>query len=225
MVVLVACIPDVVKRPGVLRGTSILVVFMFLGSFVVHPICRSLLQHSPSWLAFGLKMSVWSLIVGTVGAVGAELVSLNFDKFDWPDLTADSILSSVVLFLWCSLYFSIKQWQQSAHERERLLRAESEAREARLSALRYQLNPHFLFNALNAASTLVLAQIGELLRTTLDHDALLETPLSQELVSIERYLAVEETRLGKRLRVERFISPDTLDAVVPMMLLQPSNSL
>ena len=232
MVVLVACIPDVVKRPGVLRGTSILVVFMFLGSFVVHPICRSLLQHSPSWLAFGLKMSVWSLIVGTVGAVGAELVSLNFDKFDWPDLTADSILSSVVLFLWCTLYFSIKQWQRSAQERERLLRAESEAREARLSALRYQLNPHFLFNALNAASTLVLegdapaatrmlAQIGELLRTTLDHDALLETPLSQELVFIERYLAVEETRLGKRLRVERFISPDTLDAVVPMMLLQP----
>jgi two-component system LytT family sensor kinase len=63
--------------------------------------------------------------------------------------------------------------------------------------LRYQLNPHFLFNALNAASTLVLegdapaatrmlAQIGELLRTTLDHDALLETPLSQELVFIEQ---------------------------------------
>jgi len=88
VVVLVACIPDVVKRPGVLRGTSILVVFMFLGSFVVHPICRSLLQHSPSWLAFGLKMSVWSLIVGTVGAVGAELVSLNFDKFDWPDVVS-----------------------------------------------------------------------------------------------------------------------------------------
>ena len=83
VVVLVACIPDVVKRPGVLRDTSILVVFMFLGSFVVHPICRSLLRHSPSWLAFGLKMSVWSLIVGTVGAVGSELVSLNFDKFDW----------------------------------------------------------------------------------------------------------------------------------------------
>jgi len=232
VVVLVACIPDVVKRVGVLRDTSILVVFMFLGSFVVHPICRSLLRHSPSWLAFGLKMSAWSLIVGTVGAGAAKLVSLKFDTFDWPDLAADSIQSSVVLFLWCSIYFSIKQWQRSAQERERLLRAESEAREARLSALRYQLNPHFLFNALNAASTLVLegdapaatrmlAQIGELLRTTLDQDALLETPLSQELAFIERYLAIEETRLGKRLRVERFISPDTLDAVVPMMLLQP----
>ena len=232
VVVLVACIPDVVKRPGVLRDTSILVVFMFLGSFVVHPICRSLLRHSPSWLAFGLRMSVWSLIVGTLGAVAAEIVSLNFDKFEWPDWAGDSIQSAVVLFLWCSLYFSIKQWQRSAHERERMLRAESEAREARLSALRYQLNPHFLFTALNAASTLVLegdapaatrmlAQIGELLRTTLDQDGLLETPLSQELAFIERYLAIEETRLGDRLRVERFISPDTLDAVVPVMLLQP----
>ncbi|HEY6328328.1 MAG TPA: histidine kinase, partial [Blastocatellia bacterium] len=66
--------------------------------------------------------------------------------------------------------------------RERLLRAEAEARDARLSALRYQLNPHFLFNSLNAVSTLVLegnapaatgmvAQIGELLRTTLDSEA------------------------------------------------------
>jgi len=89
----VACIPDVVKRPGVLGDTGILVVFMFPGSFVVHPICRSLLRHSPSRLAFGLKMSAWSLIVGTVGAGAAELVSLNFDKFDWPDLAADASLS------------------------------------------------------------------------------------------------------------------------------------
>ena len=232
VVVLVACISDIVKRPGALREVSILVVFMFLGSFVVHPICRSLLLRSPSWLAFGLRMSVWSLIVGTVAAVTAGLVSLNFKKLDWPDMAGDSVQSSVVLFLWCSLYFSIKQWQRSAQERERWLRAESEAREARLSALRYQLNPHFLFNSLNAASTLVLdgdaqgatrmlAQIGDLLRTTLDHEALEETPLSQELAFIEQYLAIEQTRLGKRLRVEMLASPGTLDAIVPGMLLQP----
>jgi len=232
VVVLVACISDIVKRPGALREVSILVVFMFLGSFVVHPICRSLLLRSPSWLAFGLRMSVWSLMVGTVAAVMAGLVSLNFKKLDWPDMAGDAVQSSVVLFLWCSLYFSIKQWQRSAQERERLLRAESEAREARLSALRYQLNPHFLFNSLNAASTLVLdgdaqgatrmlAQIGDLLRTTLDQDALEETPLSQELAFIEQYLAIEQTRLGKRLRVEMLASPDTLDAIVPGMLLQP----
>jgi sensor histidine kinase YesM len=167
-----------------------------------------------------------------VGTLATELVLLSFGKYDWPDVAANSVQFSVVLFLWCTLYFSIKQWQRSAQERERLLRAESEAREARLSALRYQLNPHFLFNSLNAASTLVLegdapaatrmlSQIGELLRTTLDDDASLETRLSQELAFIEQYLAIEQTRLGKRLQVERSISPDTLDAIVPGMLLQP----
>jgi Histidine kinase len=56
------------------------------------------------------------------------------------------------------LYFSIKLWQQSTRERERVLRTEAEMRDARLSALRYQLNPHFLFNSLNAVSTLVFQE-------------------------------------------------------------------
>ena len=125
-----------------------------------------------------------------------------------------------------------EQLRQSAMERERLLRAEAEAREARLSALRYQLNPHFLFNSLNAVSTLVLegnapaatlmlAQIGELLRTTLDSEALPEVPLSLEIASAQRYLAIEQTRLGDRLRVDLSISAETFDALVPNMLLQP----
>jgi two-component system, LytTR family, sensor kinase len=232
VVVLAASIPELFRKPGMLRDNSICVVFMFLGSFVLHPICRSLLRRSPSWLSFGLIMSVWSAIVGIATAVAATLVVLRFRAFDWGDLASNSVQFSVVLFLWCTLYLSIKQWQSSALERDRLLRAESEAREARLSALRYQLNPHFLFNSLNAASTLMLegdapaathmlAQIGDLLRTTLDHDALPETPLVQELGFVDQYLAIEQTRLGGRLRVERTIADDTLDAIVPGMLLQP----
>jgi two-component system sensor histidine kinase AlgZ len=153
-------------------------------------------------------------------------------KIYWNDLPGNSVQFSVVLFLWCSLYFSIKQWQQSAQEREQLLRAEAEAREARLNALRYQLNPHFLFNSLNAVSTLVLdgnapaatrmlAQIGELLRTTLDNEVMPEVTLSQEMAFTERYLAIEQTRLGERLQVDLTIPSDTLEALVPSMLLQP----
>jgi two-component system LytT family sensor kinase len=170
--------------------------------------------------------------VGAAGAFTAELSVLGFRKMDWADLAGNSVQFAVVLFLWCSLYFSIKHWQQSAQERERLLRAEGEAREARLSALRYQLNPHFLFNSLNAVSTLVLdgdvpaatrmlAQIGELLRTSLDHEIVPEVPLSQEIAFTEQYLAIEQIRLGERLRVDLAISPATLDALVPSMLLQP----
>jgi two-component system, LytTR family, sensor kinase len=232
VLVLVACIPDLFRKPGIFRENTIVVAFIFLGSFVLHPICRALLRRSPTWLSYGLKTSVWSAIVGTVSAAAGTLVALNFREFDWSDLAGNSVQFAVVLYLWCILYFSIKQWQQMLQERERLLRAESEAREAKLSALRYQLNPHFLFNSLNAASTLVLegdaaaatrmlSQIGDLLRTTLDHDALPQTPLVQELAFIDQYLAIEQTRLGSRLHVERRISEDTLDAAVPGMLLQP----
>jgi len=131
-----------------------------------------------------------------------------------------------MLLMWCSLYFSIKQWQQSSMEKERLLRAESELREARLLALRYQLNPHFLFNSLNAVSTLVLdgnapaatrmlAQIGDLLRTSLDSEVTAEVTLSQELAFTEGYLAIEQTRLGERLRIDMAVPFETRDALVP----------
>jgi two-component system sensor histidine kinase AlgZ len=110
--------------------------------------------------------------------------------------------------------------------------AEREARDARLSALRYQLNPHFLFNSLNAVSTLVLksdaagatrmlSQIGSLLRGSLDGPVLSEIPLSQELDFAKKYLAIEQTRLGDRLQVAFDVKPDSLDASVPSMLLQP----
>src|SRR5580704_12133013 len=232
VLMLVACIPDLFQKPGVLRDSTLSVVFMFFGSCILHPICRSLLRRSPTWLAFELRISAWSLVVGTASAIAAEFTVLAFRKMDWPDLASNSVQFSVVLFLWCSLYFSIKQWQQSTQERELLLRAENEAREARLSALRYQLNPHFLFNSLNAVSTLVLdgdvpaatrmlAQIGELLRASLDREIEPEVPLSQEIAFTEQYLAIEQTRLRERLRVAVAISPETLDALVPSMLLQP----
>jgi two-component system LytT family sensor kinase len=232
VLVLVGSIPDLLHRSGAFRGETLAMVFMFMGSCVLRPICRALWRRALPWLAFEIRVFAWSLLVGTAGAFAAELSVLGFRKMDWAELAGNSVQFAVVLFLWCSLYFSIKHWQQSAQERERLLRAEAEAREARLSALRYQLNPHFLFNSLNAVSTLVLdgdvpaatrmlAQIGELLRTSQDNETVLEVPLSQEIAFTEQYLAIEQIRLGERLRVDLAISPATLDALVPSMLLQP----
>jgi two-component system LytT family sensor kinase len=204
----------------------------FGASFLLRPVCRSLLRILHSWLALELRAFGLSVLVGAVCTFVTETVKSKEAGIDWADSLQDWLQFVVILFLWCTLYFGIKQWQQSMRERERLVRAESAAREARLSALRYQLNPHFLFNSLTAASTLVLqgkataatrmlTQIGELLRTTLDADAAIEIPLAQELAFVERYLAIEQTRLGDRLHITTAISPDTLDAVVPSMLLQP----
>ena len=208
------------------------IVCMFLGSCALRPVCRWLLRQSQSWIAFELKAAAAAMVTSIPVACAAGLILQNFYHVPWHALVAVLMWSFFILFMWCSLYFSIKQWQQSSMEKERLLRAESEVREARLLALRYQLNPHFLFNSLNAVSTLVLdgnapaatrmlAQIGDLLRTSLDSEVTAEVTLSQELAFTEGYLAIEQTRLGERLKIDMAVSMETRDALVPNMLLQP----
>ena len=208
------------------------IVLMFLGSCALHPFCRRLLRKSQSWIAFELNAAAAAMVTSVPVACGAGLILQNFYHVPWHALVTVWARSAFVLFIWCSLYFSIKQWQQSSKEKERLLRAESEVREARLLALRYQLNPHFLFNSLNAVSTLILdgnapaatqmlAQIGDLLRTSLDSEVTAEVTLSQELAFTKGYLAIEQTRLGERLKIDMAFPLETRDALVPSMLLQP----
>lgn len=204
-----------------------------LASCVLRPICRSLVTHSLRWFQLEIRTIGWCLLAGTSAALLIlPFTVLHAHQLEWQGLTRDSIFASSLLFFWCNLYFSIKQWQQSAHERERVARAEADAREARLTALRYQLNPHFLFNSLNAVSTLVLegdapaatrmlAQIAELLRSNLETQLPYEVPLAEEVDFTRRYLAIEQTRMGERLQVEFAIATQTSDALVPGMLLQP----
>lgn len=230
LILLTVVLPSHSKRE--LWNQTVCWTTAFFASFLLRPVCRSLLRKSRLWLALEIRAFGLSVVVGAACTIVTYSVKSRGPSIDWGDPLQDWLQFTVILFLWCTLYFGIKQWQQSLRERERLVRAESEAREARLSALRYQLNPHFLFNALNAVSTLVLqgkptaatrmlAQIGDLLRTTLDSDASAEIPLSQELAFVEQYLAIEQTRLGDRLRVKTKIAKETLDAIVPSMLLQP----
>jgi two-component system, LytTR family, sensor kinase len=219
-------------QPGALLANTVFFVSLFTVSSLLRPVCRSLMGHAYSWIALEMRAFVWSLAGGILAGLVIERAPSFHGPLSWTAWLENSVRSTFILFVWCSLYFSIKLWQQSLREQERLLRAQAEARDARLSALRYQLNPHFLFNSLNAVSTLVLdgnppaatrmlAQIGDFLRTILDNDAASETPLSQEIAFAEQYLAIEQTRLGPRLRVEMAISPETLDTLVPSMLLQP----
>jgi LytS/YehU family sensor histidine kinase len=94
-----------------------------------------------------------------------------------------------------------------------------------------QLNPHFLFNTLHAISALVhkdveaadrmIARLSDLLRYALESTDAQEVPLRQELGFLNRYLEIEQTRFGDRLTVRLDIAPETLDALVPNLVLQP----
>jgi two-component sensor histidine kinase len=118
--------------------------------------------------------------------------------------------------------------------RERELRAiELEKRlvQAKLQALQMQLNPHFLFNSLHSISALMhknvdaadrmISRLSDLLRAALDNTDLQEVPLRDELNFLQRYLEIEQIRFGSRLLVETDAGPDTLEAMVPNLILQP----
>jgi LytS/YehU family sensor histidine kinase len=108
---------------------------------------------------------------------------------------------------------------------------EAQLTKARLNALQAQLHPHFLFNALNAISTLLrrdaraaqeaLASFSELLRLALNQSAQPEVRLHDDLEFVRRYVEVQRIRLGDRLHFEELIAAEALDAVVPALLLQP----
>jgi signal transduction histidine kinase len=117
-----------------------------------------------------------------------------------------------------------RRQQQAAHLQAQLA-------EARLDALRMQINPHFLFNTLHAVSALVerdpggvrrmIARLSELLRHTIESHATDEVPLREELAFLRRYIEIMEIRFQGRLRVDRVIAEDTQDALVPNLILQP----
>ena len=137
-----------------------------------------------------------------------------------------------LLLLWSGLYFIIKYYQLFQAEKEKSLRSEALAHEAQLLMLHYQLNPHFLFNTLNAISTLVLSQANEkanemltklskFLRYSLDHSPLDKVSLSHEMETSKLYLDIEKVRFAERLSLEIDIEKKAERAMVPTMILQP----
>jgi two-component system, LytTR family, sensor kinase len=209
----------------------------FLASFPLHFLCRRLWRNDTPWPNATFQAVLASGLLALPCAISARLAELLVlrKSISWTSMQAafEGVLyATFILISWSGLYFSIKHYQALQTERERVLEAEALARQARLQALRYQLNPHFLFNTLNSISTLIsegdstrangtLTQLAGLLRSTLEEDVLQEVPLRREIGVAQEYLGIEKVRLGDRLNVVLKISPETLDALVPAFLLQP----
>jgi two-component system LytT family sensor kinase len=155
-----------------------------------------------------------------------SLIRLSFDRF------GGTWYCALVLIAWSLLYFGLTQYRALGAARERSLQSESLAREARLEALRYQVNPHFLFNTLNAISTLVvevrtaeaagmISQLSDFLRLTLSGDGEAEIPLAEEVKFARQYLEIERVRFGDRLAVTIEIAPEIESLRVPALILLP----
>jgi two-component system, LytTR family, sensor histidine kinase AlgZ len=230
----------VLGSPNQLAQHAMLLITCLLPSIPLCLIQRALWRRRASWrrcvavllpLSFLLAFVSTALIIGLAAQLGAHVGALR-GAFRWSFVFASMDIVWFVLIALCAVYMVIGYYVSMQDERMRAMAAAGLARDAELRALRYQLQPHFLFNTLNAISALVVEQrthdatrmisrLGDFLRATLAGDGAHEVALADELSLTEHYLDIEKTRLGARLDVAVQIGPDTLRAAVPWLLLQP----
>lgn len=156
---------------------------------------------------------------------GTDVVTLQL-------LLGTYYLTVTLFFAWSALYYAINFYLTVEQQADQLLRLENQASHAQLAMLRYQLNPHFLFNTLNSISTLVLlkqtdranamlSRLSSFLRYTLVNEPTALVPLSQEVETLKLYLEIEKMRFEDRLRTSFEVDPTVMDAHLPSLLLQP----
>jgi len=224
---------------------TVIGMVLSLGLRIVY---RRLMQR-PAWLHV-LAVVVGSVAAGFVWLHARTYIYMNFiesreEMVDWVAKMgehaelyqkvsyAETWLSAwIVMLAWSALYFLIKYYQVYQEMQRSALKSAAMAHEAQLKMLRYQLNPHFLFNTLNAISTLVLEKETELanrmvtklssfLRHSLDNDPMQKVTLEQELAALMLYLDIEKVRFEDRLKLEVDVPKDAALALIPSLLLQP----
>ncbi|MDB5958743.1 MAG: histidine kinase [Massilia sp.] len=196
---------------------------------------RAMWRREWPWLRMALILLATSYAMSVLNAVlGQRLaISLGLETgYHWADLVRGLDSCWLALIAFCAVHAVAAYYLSLQQVRLHLAQAQSAARDAQLRALRLQVNPHFLFNSLNAISALVSAQsnreanrmlgcLSDFLRATLAHDGRHEHSLADELALLDAYLAIEKARLGERLRLTMKAGPDLLDSVVPYLMLQP----
>jgi len=169
-------------------------------------LCATAAGNLARWSTGGLYLGGWAIFGGAVSA-------------------------SAVFMAWNACYLAVRAHYRMEQERENALLADAKAQEAQLAALRGQLSPHFLFNALNSIQALIgeepcraqfaVEKLASLLRCSLRQSTGGKTRLSEELDSIRQYLSLEKIRFEDNLLVKTEIEPQTESMAIPGFLLQP----
>jgi two-component system, LytTR family, sensor kinase len=214
--------------------TALLTATGYSLTLLMGALFRRLIKMKVIWTA------VLSLAAVVVAAMAFSIIETwSYATFLKPDSRPAGfeylgaiLLNFALLAAWAALYYGINYYillEDQITQRERL---ESQASSAQLAMLRYQLNPHFLFNTLNSISTLVLlkqteranamlARLSSFLRYTLANESTAKVTLAQEVETLKLYLEIEKMRFEDRMRPHFRIDADTIGARLPSLLLQP----
>ncbi len=181
-----------------------------------------------SILASVVEEAIWVLVFPNLPLNRPHMSYLRRLAFE----IDDDLLENLVI-CWCAfgLFRTIGYYRKFREKEDAAAQLEAMLANAQISALRMQLNPHFLFNTMNSISSLMrtdvaaadnmLEQLGSLLRITLKRGDAQLIPLRDEMEFIELYLAMQDQRFGSRVRQSVSIDSELHDALVPAMILQP----
>ncbi|WP_372732163.1 sensor histidine kinase [Novosphingobium sp.] len=203
-------------------------------SLILSVIYRAVMNRRPI-VTWGVTALVLSLAVGLYAFIDSWVISLYRQDGDasFAQLFVGVFyLDLTLLISWTGLYYAINFFLQVEEQNDQLMRLEAQATSAQLAMLRYQLNPHFLFNTLNSISTLVLlkqtepanamlSRLSSFLRYTLVNEPTARVTVAQEIETLKLYLDIELMRFEERLRTEFRVDDAVRNALMPSLLLQP----
>lgn len=204
-------------------------------SLILSVIYRQLIRQQPlvTWGVTALVLFVAVVLHASIDAwVQGVYYAASRDTTFAQRVIGLLYLPLTLLGGWSALYYAINFFLTVEQQADRLERLEAQATAAQLAMLRYQLNPHFLFNTLNSISTLVLlkqtepanamlTRLSGFLRHTLIAEPGSQVTLAQEIETLQLYLDIERMRFEERLRTHFEIEDAALQAQLPAMLLQP----
>jgi signal transduction histidine kinase len=194
-----------------------------------------------NWIRSSLLHLPISVVLSCVlTAIGRVLIWLNFGYREGKPLAFESVTNFVVanfsegmgIYLLIALTsYALRYYRQYREGQLKTLQLESQLSLAQLQALKMQLHPHFLFNTLHSISALLnkdadaarkmITRLGDFLRLTLENSGSQEVTLEQEMAFLVCYLEIERIRFQNRLVTRMDIAPETLDAKLPNLILQP----